>query len=502
MTPLIKILIAGMLASALVACSSSGDGSSDQSPDGGQSGGDTTGTDGSGTTTGGTGGGTVMGGAGLPPVDVANSGGDRNSCSEGILSRFDRTVSEVCSLGGPSRTDANRTDERPSAPIGLTALLVGEDWIEIDWVPSVDDGEVVAYKIYRDGNLVRTLDQEPDAANPVNEERDFRTTTYIDCNYTKNPTCDGPSGVGRPGPGGSHVYRVSAVDDSGNESDLSVPATFRLNAIDPNGSPPDLVAEGYEVTFFDDFVSDGFDEEDNWVTNLSFDQFGEDGRAVNSAQQYFVDTRGADRPENGFSYDPFEFRDGVLAITAVETPPELLDAAGGQPYLSGAITTRSKVGPFEYGYVEMRAKVPAGNGLLSTFFLFQPSGNQYEIDILEYLGREPDGATQNYHYRDGFRFPDTGFSGVPHASPTMFLDTGEDLSQGFHTYSVLWEPGLIVYYIDEREVRRLTGPRVADVPMDIVAQLVVGTPNFAGDPTSTPFPVSYEIDYVRVYRKP
>ena len=426
------------------------------------------------------------------------TGGTGTTGGDGQFGEFNRTESEALSVevNGPSRFDGSRTDEAPSAPTNLTALLVAENWIEIDWAPSSDDGAVVAYKIYRDGNLVHTLDDEPGGSDPTIEQRNLRTTTYIDCNYTKNSEC---VTVGQPGPGGSHVYQVSAIDSQGNESALSAPATFELNTIDPNGSPPDLVAEGYVETFFDDFDTDSLDADDNWVTDLSFAQFRADGGAINGAQQYFVDVRGQDR---GFPFDPFVFENGNLKITAIDTPANLLEESGGQPYLSGAISTRSKVPGFEYGYFEMRAKVPSGNGLLSTFFLFQPSGNQYEIDILEYLGREPDGATQNYHYRDGFRFEDTGFAGVPHASPTMFLNTGEDLSQDFHTYSVLWEPGIIIFYIDEREVRRLTGPRVSDRPMDIVLQLVVGTPNFAGDPTGTPFPVEYEVDYVRVLQKP
>jgi len=139
--------------------------------------------------------------------------------------------------------------------------------------------------------------------------------------------------------------------------------------------------------------------------------------------------------------------------------------------------------------------------LLSTFYLLQPGGgNQYEIDILEYDGREPDGATQNYHYRDGFRFEDTGFRGLAHASPTMILDAGIDLSASFHTYSVLWEPELVIWYIDGIEVRRMTGPRVSDKPMNIVAQQVIGS-NWIGDPTGVEFPVKYLIDFMRVWEK-
>jgi len=82
----------------------------------------------------------------------------------------------------------------------------------------------------------------------------------------------------------------------------------------------------------------------------------------------------------------------------------------------------------------------------------------------------------------------------------MILDAGIDLSASFHTYSVLWEPELVIWYIDGIEVRRMTGPRVSDKPMNIVAQQVIGS-NWIGDPTGVEFPVKYVIDYMRVWEK-
>ena len=410
---------------------------------------------------------------------------------------YNRTHTERLSVAvnGPGRVDASRDSDTPSTPDGLVALLVSDNWAEINWVPSVDDTGIRGYRIYRDGNLVRTLDDIPDATNPVYETRDLRTTSYIDCNYTKNSGC---KDVGQPGQAESHHYQVSAIDEHGNESPLSDTLIVEFPSAPSGAVVPDLMAADYVETFFDDFDSNRL-LRSNWVTNLSFPQFDSTGRAVNGAQQYFVDTRGVD---NGFAFDPFVVDNGTLKITAIETPDELSERAFGQPYLSGAISTRSKMDGITYGFVEMRAKVPSGNGLLSTFFLFQPSGNQYEIDILEHLGRRPNSATQNYHYRDGFRYRDTGYSGVPHASPTMYFDAGVDLSADFHTYAVHWTPERVIYYLDGTEVRRIVGPRVSDVPMDIVAQLVVGTPSFAGDPSGTPFPAVYEIDYVRVLQQP
>jgi len=439
---------------------------------------------------------------GTPPGDGTGVPNEPGPDDEVELGPYNRTRTEALSVqaNGPSRSDPSRSISAPSAPVGLVALLTADNWVELDWVPSADDGWVIAYEIYRDDQLVATIDDQPNPPRTeprVEELRALRTTTYIDCNFTKDLNC---FTVGQPRPGTTHRYRVVAIDDTGLRSAPSAPLDVTLNTIE-GAAPPDPLSEGYTLAFGDDFDAPSLDRR-HWQLKMPWGP----ETIVNGETQYFVDAfanEAVKLPYNPFvmAEDP-QAEDGrALRITAVPTPPELLERANGQPYLSGVITTRDKPsGAKRYGYVEMRAKVPSGQGLLSTFYLFQPRGNQYEIDILEYLGAEPDGATQNYHYRDGFRYADTGFTGVAHASPTMELDTGVDLSERYRTYSVLWEEELVIWYIDGVEVRRLTGPRVSDQPMDIIAQLVVGS-RWIGAPTGVDFPVSYDIDYIRHWQK-
>ena len=77
---------------------------------------------------------------------------------------------------------------------------------------------------------------------------------------------------------------------------------------------------------------------------------------------------------------------------------------------------------------------------------------------------------------------------------------GIDLSADFHRYSVLWEPGLIVWYIDGIEIQRITGVRVSDEPMNIVAHLVVGS-NWIGAPDAQSVPAVFEIDYIKAWQR-
>lgn len=389
------------------------------------------------------------------------------------------TETETASLAGPFIKDTSRSAGPPSVPEGLTRLLSGENWIEFSWMPSSDDQSVEGYEIYRDGQLVYTI------RGDTNYEFDYRswiTTSYIDCNYTRYSFCGDNPIV----PGSSYEYRVVAVDNEGMKSAPSEPATFQL-AVRESGSA-DL--SDYVQVFSEEFNGDGLDRS-KWKTALPWGP----NDIINGERQYFVNIFGNNPP----AVDPFVMTGSTLQITGTVTPPELLDQANQQPYMSGVITT-SDYFKMTYGYVEMSAKVTGGEGFLSTFYMFNQDyeKNKPEIDIIEFIGSRPDKAYQTYHYFDSNRA--RWATGERHSSPTMETVAGTDLTAGFHTYSVLWEPGLVVWYIDGSEVRRLTGIRVSDEPMNIIAQLVVGS-EWIGEPDAASLPKTFEIDYIRAWQK-
>lgn len=388
------------------------------------------------------------------------------------------TETETASLIGPFRKDESRSAGPPSAPEDLTLLLAGENWLEFSWKPSTDDQSVEGYEVYRDGALVYTI------RGDTGQEFDYRswiTTSYIDCNYTRYSFC----GENPIIPGSSYEYRVVAVDNEGMKSAPSEPALFQL-AVRESG-PADL--SDYVQVFSEEFNGDGLNRS-KWKTSLPWGP----NDIINKETQYFVNTFGSDP----LPTDPFVFTGSTLQITGTATPPELLERANNQPFLSGVITTSDNF-KMTYGYVEMNAKVTNGEGFLSTFYMFNQDfeKNKPEIDILEFIGNRQDKAYQTYHYFDSNRF--RWASGERHSSPTMETAAGTDLSAGFHTYGMLWEPGLVVWYIDGSEVRRLTGTRVSDEPMNIIAQLVVGS-EWIGTPDAASLPKTFEIDYIRAWQ--
>ena len=325
-----------------------------------------------------------------------------------------------------------------------------------------------------------------------------------------------------PQPGTTYSYTVTAIDDDGNASAPSAPLEIAYLSDDPadRSGTADFI-DDFDVVWSDEFDGTALDGA-NWQTSLR----GGDETFINGEQQYFVHT--LETP--AVAYDPFSFADDALTITAVRTTPEqraqlpdgcnqadpvLQNMAGRErcEFLSGALSSHDRM-QFVYGYVEGRIKASDVSGALSSFYLLNryPGENnpetgsyQYhapEIDILEYLGENPFGdedAFQTYHFGD-VSYPDYD---VERSSPTLNHENedGTLYSDDFHTFGVLWEPQLVIWYIDGVEIRRLTGPQISRQPMNIVNYLVAGS-GWAPEPDENDqTPIQMEIDYIRVYQR-
>lgn len=419
----------------------------------------------------------------------------------------------------------------PTQPKNLRIDLVSNDWAEFSWAPSNDDGEVVEYRISRSDGHVYTVGRDQTDQNVAVQaeiNKFFNTTSFIDCNYTRFFDRIHDCGVNGPQAGDIFSYEVSAVDDEGNESAPSNSITINYHAL--QGAPVPLYADPFldesrfaqshdltntvyfmdklELVFEDDFDGDTIDER-RWNTELVWG----DSTIINSEQQFFVNTQGDD----DLGFNPFKISDSILTIEAIPTPDEVrsqlpdvcseTNAFGADQcaFLSGALSSHDKFN-MTYGYVEGRMKTSATSGALSSFYLYHRFPGEGvnlhapEIDIVEYLGENPFGdedAFQTYHFADVN-------TGEIRSAPTMNFENpeGELYSDDFHTYGVLWEPQLVIWYIDGVEIKRLSGPQIGRRSMNIVTYLVTGsawapTPDIEGDT----FPVRYEIDYIRAYQR-
>jgi beta-glucanase (GH16 family) len=159
---------------------------------------------------------------------------------------------------------------------------------------------------------------------------------------------------------------------------------------------------------------------------------------------------------------------------------------------------------FEYGLVEARIKVPAGQGLLPAFWMlgnnaYQPNGwpGSGEIDTMEILGSKPHVVHGTIHGP----WPWAG-NEVPAS-----LRSRPSLASGFHVYGVEWEPERISFMLDGSVYETITP---ADLragaawpfkhPYFLLLDLAVGG-DWAGSPSlTTQFPAKMIVDWVRIWQ--
>ena len=280
--------------------------------------------------------------------------------------------------------------------------------------------------------------------------------------------------------------------------------------------------EGWTLVWSEEFDGDGLDAS-RW--NYEVDCWG----GGNDERQCY--TR---RPEN------VAVADGLLTITArmenavgPALPPRLREglpedeakATKAQPFTSGRINTQGKA-DFLYGRIEARARAPEGQGVWSAIWML-PSEDFYgswaasgEIDIMEAVNlgtacADCEGGLKNtvygtIHY--GGEWPRNRYTGDKTALPPS-----ED---GFHTYAVEWEEGVIRWYVDDVHYLTLTDkdwgskalfsklPKTApfDRPFYLIINLAIGG-NLAEDTgeggvSLKGFPKAFEVDWLRVYQRP
>lgn len=196
-------------------------------------------------------------------------------------------------------------------------------------------------------------------------------------------------------------------------------------------------------------------------------------------------------------------------------------------YKSGSIQSKYH---FTDGMLEIRCKVPKGVGFFPAFWLYGGGPlNEYgdydfsEIDIFEmwnpsnlsHLGKE---LYFNIH------FYDPGDSGNQGACPGEFYD-GTDFSSEFHTYTCIWDQYKVEWYVDgdlkyiATRWHTILGQQLdcsslsafsefilhkefPDDPMQIIANFALSSASGSGAPdASTIFPSSYEIDYIKYWKK-
>jgi hypothetical protein len=243
----------------------------------------------------------------------------------------------------------------------------------------------------------------------------------------------------------------------------------------PSTASIDLCA--FRPTFFENFDT------------LSVSPYGENGSRWIAHTPWggdFGDAAFTD-PRPGF---PFRVHDGVLEIEARKGR----DGNWQSGLLASATPSMSGFAQ-QFGYFEMRAKLPPGPGTWPAFWLNSnlPRGSKHpgvEIDVIEYYGQFTDGYSSVVHVWDAVDPAKSREQGN-----TTKVPPGSLTSQ-FHTYGANVATDWIAFYLDRRETWRTPTPPELTVPLMVLVNLALGS----GWPIDkTPNPSIMKVDYIHVY---
>lgn len=242
----------------------------------------------------------------------------------------------------------------------------------------------------------------------------------------------------------------------------------------------------YELVWADEFDYEGAPDPTKWNYDVGNHQW-----ANQELQAY------TDRPTNVF------VKDGKLTIRALK------EQDGERQYTSARMTTYDRQS-WQYGYFEIRGKLPGGRGSWPAFWFMPDASRQGvhwplcgEIDMMEHTVVNKDDLVYSLHSeKHNHRRTDTvQYSTSVHR---------EGACEQFHVYGMEWTKDYVEYFFDGESVCKYRKTDDLedqtetawpfDKPFYMILNVAVG--GFMGGPVSDEdLPYTMEVDYVRVYRK-
>ncbi len=240
----------------------------------------------------------------------------------------------------------------------------------------------------------------------------------------------------------------------------------------------------WKLVWVDEFNTTGLPDSTKWNYDTRGNTYG---WGNNEAQWY-----------NVANLQNTQLSDGTLKITARQEP------TSGKNYSSGRLTSKSK-GDWKYCKVEVRAKLPSGNGTWPAIWMLS-SDNTYggwpksgEIDIMEHVGFDPDTVFSTVHTGKFNHMIGTQV-GKKIGLPTA---TSE-----FHIYTTEWDENEIRSYVDGIHYFTFKNNHSGsdawpfDQPFHLILNVAIGGGlggKFGIDDSK--FPHTLEVDYVRVFQR-
>jgi len=238
---------------------------------------------------------------------------------------------------------------------------------------------------------------------------------------------------------------------------------------------------GYQLVWSDEFNYSGLPDSSKWNY--------ETGYKRNNEAQFYQAKKKANS----------NVKKGLLTIIAI------YDSTKRHSITSASIITKNKMS-FQYGRIEMRAKMPTGSGSWPAIWTMGVNRDIIgwpgcgEIDILEWFGQAPQYVVGSI-YTITAEGKDTS-----RVTPYVPADSSS-LSTNFHIYAIEWDSTQIKYFYDNinyvtYKASEVTGEEWAPFtePHYLLLNLAIGGVG-GGTIDYSKFPFTYQIDYVRYYRR-
>lgn len=272
-----------------------------------------------------------------------------------------------------------------------------------------------------------------------------------------------------------------------NPQNVTIPEPYaQITLKNDDGAPPidntgytsPSSYSGYNLVWEEEFDGSSLDLTDwNYETGAS-------GWGNNESQYYRSGNKNA------------ELDQGYLRITAKE------ETHLGAPYTSARLTTQGKES-FQYGRIDIRAKVPYGQGIWPALWMLGDNFGSAgwptcgEIDIMELIGGD------GYNDRTVYGTAHWSNNGS-HAEygGNKSLPLGEKYNDEFHVFSIVWNSNSIRWYVDNSLYHTMNTASLTAFQNKFFFILNIAVEGNWPGPVgpSTQFPQYMLVDYIRVFQ--
>lgn len=260
------------------------------------------------------------------------------------------------------------------------------------------------------------------------------------------------------------------------------------------------VLPGWKLAWADEFNTDGLPDSKKWGY--------EEGFTRNEELQYYMKAR----KENS------RIENGTLIIEGRKKKPIPNPRVGKGyadwqknrkviTYTAASLITRDTYN-FTYGRVEVRAKMPKGKGAWPAIWMMGATQGKVswpecgEIDVMEWLGRQPDIVHGTVHWADP-----KSKKARNHTSNGGKIKV-EKPPYDFHVYAIEWDKDKIDFFFDGKKYHTFELDKAGKgkdnafrKPMYLLINLALGG-SWGKELDDKALPMKYVIDYARIYQRP